>query len=91
LITGEFVIGEKDEKKKVVNNPYITDFIPPSNYILMAYNKRLSRKNKPIPFHCILQEYEPNKEIENKYLEMKSGLSLPKKNLIDIATKKNLN
>ena len=82
LITGEFVIGKKNEKDKVIEQPYV---VTPTEKgaMIREYYAGLTKKPQPIPFHCIIiPDIEPLQEMIDKYSNIISPLILPKKKLI---------
>jgi hypothetical protein len=96
LISGEFVIGIKNDEKQAIDSPYVVVPISQKEFALMKYCGFFTKENKSVPYEYIMIEYTPLEEIETKYLEMKSGLTLPKKkikkgNLINLASQRNVN
>lgn len=89
LITGEFVIGKKNEKEKVIEKPFLV--IPTSKgAMIIEYYSGLSKKPLPIPFHCIMiPDIEPLQGMTDQYSNLIHPLSVPKKKLIDLTTHRN--
>jgi len=88
LITGEFVIGKKNEKEKVLEKPILV--VPTGGGAKMIdYFFGLTKKPVPIPFSCIMFDLEPLQGMIDQYSNLISPLTVPKKKLIDLATHKN--
>lgn len=90
LITGEFVIGKKNDKDKIIEKPYL--IVPtPKGVAMVVYSQGMAKQNHGIPYSCILVEYEPKPSIADNYSQVISPLTIPKKKIINLAMNKNLN
>jgi hypothetical protein len=94
LISGHLVIGEKT--RVGLKFPCIASATP-NGFLFMDWFSALTKKGREdskkveiLESHIMGSVMEPIPELVTKYQEMRSGLSLPKKKLVE-ATSKNVN
>lgn len=85
LVTGEDIIADVKESVGdwVLKNPFLLIINPVQNsIILVEYPLLPVKKKKELPIHSkhILQEWEPDSNVEDEYIQQSTGIALATNN-----------